>query len=94
MIDSWMQTQIVAGQMNIADTIRIAELQNDISTRYTNIYYDILERLAALERTTPDFTELKCRECGATIEQKYENHIVKCPYCKTVYAIGRKLVNA
>lgn len=38
----------------------------------------------------PEFTELKCRECGGTIEQKYEDMIVKCPYCKTVYIIGRK----
>ncbi len=38
----------------------------------------------------PEFTELKCRECGGTIEQKYEDMIVKCPYCGSVYIIGRK----
>ena len=58
-----------------------------------NMYENILRRLTMLESSTPEYTELKCRECGATIEQKYENHIVKCPYCKTVYAIGRKHIN-
>ena len=64
-----------------------------LTKTYTDMYHEILDRLSALEKSTPEYTELKCRECGGTIEQKYEDHIVKCPYCKTVYAIGRKYIN-
>ena len=57
---------------------------------------NLLDRIIALEnsmKTLPEYTELKCRECGATIEQKWDYHIVKCPYCKTVYVVGRKMTN-
>ena len=49
---------------------------------------EMLKRLAP-----PEYTELRCRECGGEIDQKWDDHIVKCPYCRTVYAIGRKLIN-
>lgn len=49
---------------------------------------EMLKRLAP-----PEYTELRCRECGGEIEQRWNNHIVKCPYCKTVYAVGRKMLN-
>ena len=49
---------------------------------------EILKRLAP-----PEYTEVRCRECGGEIDQKWDDHIVKCPYCKTVYVIGRKMLN-
>lgn len=49
---------------------------------------EILKRLAP-----PEYTEVKCRECGGEIDQKWDDHIIKCPYCKTVYVIGRKMLN-
>jgi len=49
---------------------------------------EILKRLAP-----PEYTELRCRECGGEIDQKWDDHIIKCPYCKTVYVIGRKMLN-
>ena len=49
---------------------------------------EILKRFAPSE-----YTEMKCRECGGTIDQKWDDHIIKCPYCKTVYVIGRKMIN-
>lgn len=54
----------------------------------------ILERIEKLEQKKIEFTELSCRNCGATLKQGYLDPIVKCPYCKTVYAIGIKQVNA
>lgn len=54
----------------------------------------ILERVEKLERKKIEFTELSCRNCGATLKQGYLDPIVKCPYCKTVYAVGYKQVNA
>ena len=49
---------------------------------------EMLKRLAP-----PEYTEVRCRECGGTIDQKWDDHIVKCPYCKTVYVVGRKMTN-
>ena len=52
---------------------------------------DIIEELK--KRSIPTFTALKCRECGGNVEQKYMDPIVKCPYCGTVYIVGRKMIN-
>lgn len=49
---------------------------------------EMLKRLAP-----PEYTELRCRECGGEIDQKWDDHIIKCPYCKTVYVVGRKMTN-
>lgn len=46
-----------------------------------------------LKRRTPAFVELSCKNCGAKIQQKYEDQIIKCPYCKTAYIIGTWRVN-
>ena len=40
-----------------------------------------------------DFVELKCKNCGGGIQQKYEDVIIKCPYCGSVYAVGTRRVN-
>ena len=55
--------------------------------------YDLLERIIALENSKPEFVELKCKNCGGKIQQRYEDSIIKCPYCKSVYIIGRKQIN-
>lgn len=47
-----------------------------------------------LEGRKFEFIELSCKNCGAKIQQKYSDSIVKCPYCKTVYIIGTKQVNS
>lgn len=54
---------------------------------------DILKRIIALENSKPEFVELKCKNCGGKIQQRYEDSIIKCPYCKSVYIIGRKQIN-
>ena len=66
-----------------------------------NVTNSLEERISELERiseilknlTPPEYTELRCRECGGEIDQKWDDHIIKCPYCKTVYVIGRKMLN-
>lgn len=56
---------------------------------------DILQRLIQLEtQRQVEFVELSCKNCGGKIQQKYHDSIFKCPYCKTVYAVGYKQVNA
>lgn len=38
--------------------------------------------------------EHKCHNCGGTLEIKITEHIFKCPFCNSVYAIGTQLINA
>jgi len=52
------------------------------------------EEIRKLQRSSPAFVELSCKNCGAKIQQKYKDPIFKCPYCKTIYAVGYKQVNA
>lgn len=56
---------------------------------------NIIDKLEELERKykVVDFIELKCKNCGGKIQQKYEDNIIKCPYCGSVYAIGTKRMN-
>lgn len=66
----------------------------NVSTVSNNID-DILLRLMRLEtQRQVEFVELSCKNCGGKIQQKYRDPIFKCPYCKTVYAIGYKQVNS
>lgn len=35
----------------------------------------------------------KCNNCGGTIEMDIDNHIFRCPYCGSAYAIGTNQIN-
>lgn len=48
----------------------------------------LMEKLAAV----PTF-EHKCNNCGGTLEMKTTEHIFKCPYCGSVYAIGTAMIH-
>lgn len=41
-----------------------------------------------LKKHTPNLISLKCYNCGASISQKIDDHILKCPYCNSVYLMG------
>ena len=92
-----MSTVVYANDSPVISTIKFtpngltyevgdAEARSNIS--------EIIERLAKLEEKTIEFVELSCKNCGGKIQQKYHDPIFKCPYCKTVYAIGYKQVNS
>lgn len=70
------------------------EIKNNSNSKLEYELSLIWERLNFLQRTTPEFVELSCKNCGGKIQQKYHDPIFKCPYCKTVYAIGYKQVNS
>lgn len=70
------------------------EVQSDTFSKVETELSLIWEKLNFLQRTTPEFVELSCKNCGGKIQQKYHDPIFKCPYCKTVYAIGIKQVNS
>jgi DNA-directed RNA polymerase subunit RPC12/RpoP len=72
-------------------TITLSPAGVTIRDSHDNLEEKILEMLKRL--APPEYVELKCRECGGNIEQKWDDHIIKCPYCKTVYVVGRRMVN-
>ena len=93
--------------INYSDAYKaLSSIDNTITIPYESAYSlqnyvtdigvdlrDMLKRIIALENSKPEFVELKCKNCGGKIQQRYEDSIIKCPYCKSVYIIGRKQVN-
>ena len=41
----------------------------------------------------PTFTKIQCHQCGASFDQKADDHIFKCPYCRTAYFVGTEMIN-
>ena len=70
-------------------------ISSDSAINTINIVDSLEEKISEILKrfAPPEYTEVKCRECGGTIDQKWDDHIIKCPYCKTVYVIGRKMMN-
>ena len=42
----------------------------------------------------PQMIELSCPHCGAPAINKVDDHILKCPYCKSAYFVGTDLIRA
>lgn len=72
-------------------------IPNNVTIATKNYSFeDILSRLDELERKKKfviDYTTLSCRNCGASLKQKVNDYIVKCPYCDTAYLIGTYQIN-
>lgn len=90
----------ISSDINYATTSSVfigpirTKVQNKAISKVETELSLIWERLNFLQRTTPEFVELSCKNCGGKIQQKYQDPIFKCPYCKTVYVIGYRQVNA
>lgn len=56
---------------------------------YDDIFNNIVKRFNKIVPTI----EHKCHNCGGTLEIKPDQGIFKCPYCRSVYAIGTQRVN-
>ena len=76
-------------------TIKSINLQGTAYSIQDSRVENIIDKLEELERKykVVDFIELKCKNCGGKIQQRYEDNIIKCPYCGSVYAIGTRRVN-
>lgn len=57
---------------------------------------EIKTRLEKLEKVPRkiEYTMLSCRNCGASLQQKVDDYIVKCQYCGTAYMIGTYQINS
>lgn len=76
---------------NILNNISEYSTQN-IRNKQIDILWDAIEILQKQINNTPKIVKLTCMNCGGQVEQKYDDYIFKCPYCKTVYALGTKQI--
>lgn len=76
---------------NILNSISTDSVYN-IKSRQIDILWDAIEILQKQINNTPKFVKLNCMNCGGQVEQKCDDYIFKCPYCKTVYALGTKQI--
>lgn len=54
---------------------------------------DIIKDLIAKLSQTP-ILKHQCHSCGGTIEMDADNHLFRCPYCGSAYAIGTAMVHS
>jgi len=96
-------TTAYSGSPNLTGTIKAPLPVNRIERiNVGNATYDIAISDDAfaeamkkyMEKYEPKFYRLTCQSCGASIDQKLDDHIFKCPYCKQAYAVGTKMINA
>ena len=64
----------------------------NINNKQIDILWDAIEVLQKQMNNAPKIVKLTCMNCGGQVEQKYNDYIFKCPYCKTVYALGTKQI--
>ena len=76
---------------NILNNISAYSTQN-IRNKQIDILWDAIEILQKQINNTPKIVKLTCMNCGGQVEQKCDDYIFKCPYCKTVYALGTKQI--
>lgn len=86
-VDAQRLTQNIA-TANHFNTINCRANDAYVSISLEDQVKEILNRL-----TNPKLMRIKCHQCGASIDQRPDNHIVKCPYCRTTYFIGTRMVH-
>ena len=77
--------------INILNSINSIN-SDDIRNKQIDVLWDAIEMLQKQINNTPKFIKLTCMNCGGQVEQKYDDYIFKCPYCKTVYVLGTKQI--
>ena len=81
------KTLAVSNTKTYTNTVDFSN-SNVIGLNLDSFEKELLEKLSV----HPTF-EHKCHNCGGTLELKANEHIFKCPYCWSVYAIGTKMIN-
>lgn len=63
--------------------------KSEINLDYDKIFEAMVSRFNKMVPTV----EHKCHNCGGTLEINANQGIFKCPYCRSVYAIGTLRIN-
>lgn len=86
---------IISNNNSTASTIGIStgssttwSMDYNLSESTSEIDYEkIFKEFEKRYNKKPTF-EHRCNNCGAVLKMDLNNHIFKCPYCRSVYAIG------
>jgi len=90
----------MTNQQKLAEDIKIHSAFYNPTTTIAHIDTGISEEDAKqlfeemFKEAKPSFFKLTCQNCGASVEQKLDDHLFKCPYCKSAYFIGTELIRA
>ena len=72
--------------------LRVVSDAVDISVdRFEEFREEMREEMRRLKEQ-PKMFRLNCQNCGGPLVQELDNHLVKCPYCRSSYFIGTNLV--
>ena len=52
---------------------------------------EIIEKIEKMLKA-PKMKSISCMHCGAPLEMKFDDHIVKCSYCHSAYAIDTDMI--
>ncbi len=52
-----------------------------------NMKHKLIDEIISRFNVVPTL-EYKCHNCGGVLEMKATEHIFRCPFCNSVYAIG------
>lgn len=66
---------------------------NSISIGSDFVTIEDVKNLIKSLHARPTFTKIQCHQCGASFDQKADDHIFKCPYCRTAYFVGTEMIN-
>ena len=101
LVTTEMTTGVIAGYKSYTSTrANIAPIHTPIYTATlsdsdTINIRDLINRISALERIQPSqlYKVENCPNCGGSMKLYAEEHILKCPYCKSVCFVDIKNIN-
>lgn len=77
---------------NFTITGRIDTPNNTIEGKLSNNTMEDIYKMILEKFSKKPILEYKCNNCGGQVELEIDNHIFKCPYCGSVYAIGTNMI--
>lgn len=91
-------SSVIIGRNYYAPTATSQTVDASIGHRTLKGYLDLANEDSVIEEIMRRLTfvptfEHKCNSCGGVLEIKADEHIFRCPYCNTCYAIGTNMKN-
>lgn len=83
---------ITSTTINPINTISISGKSYSLADTVARLQIDeIVERIEKMLKA-PKMKSISCMHCGAPLEMKFDDHIVKCSYCHSAYAIDTDMI--
>lgn len=102
--DTIDSSKLLSGAMTISSSGLTINPTNPINTiKVSGKSYSITDTVARLQideiikkiekmLKAPKMKSISCMHCGAPLEMKFDDHIVKCSYCHSAYAIDTDMI--